>query len=154
MKRRVPVITINPMFALDVAARNTLATQERKAYDALLEHRATLDDVTQIETVCETSIRAIQIAKKEASAHLDQSALDDALKVIYRGAYAMRHSRQRHAETGVYGLDAADRQALIELDDLIAEMRKPGVITRRVWLKALRGSLTGQGVRIPDPMPA
>lgn len=32
------VITINPMFALDVSARNRLAVTERKAMDAILEH--------------------------------------------------------------------------------------------------------------------
>ena len=45
------VITINPMFALDVSARNRQAATERKAMDAILEHCATKDDIEQIETL-------------------------------------------------------------------------------------------------------
>ena len=143
------IIPINPLFALDVSARNRLAATERKALDAILGHCATEDDVSQVETICETAIRAITIAKSEAPEHLDMSALDQALESIYKAARAMRKARARHDASGTYGLDAADRQSVIDLDFLIAEMRKPGVITRRVWIKALRDSMSGQGVRIP-----
>lgn len=55
----------------------------------------------------------------------------------------------RHGQTGVYGLDAADRAALMQADELVAEMRKPGVILRKTWLTAFRESYMGRGVVIP-----
>lgn len=141
------VITINPMFALDVSARNRLAATERKAMDAILEHCATKDDIEQIETLIETTIRAIGIAKDLP--HLDAEGLEAALKVFNRAAWSLKHAKARHKEVGVYGLSASDRDALIQADHLVAEMRKPGVITRKTWLAAFRESYAGKGVLIP-----
>lgn len=142
------VIPINPMFALDVSARNRLAATERKAMDAILEHCATKDDIEQIETLIETTIRAIGIASELP--HLDANGLEAALAAFHRAAWSLKHAKARHKEVGVYGLSASDRDALIQADELVAEMRKPGVITRRVWIKALKASMSGTGVLIPS----
>lgn len=143
------VIPINPLFALNATARNKLALTERKAFDAILSHQATPDNIDEIETLIEASIRAIKITQREKLPHLDASGLDAALQRFYRAAWSIRHAKARHAETGVYGLDAADRAALIEVDELVGEMRKPGVILRKTWLAAFRESYAGKGVLIP-----
>ncbi|MEJ1935764.1 hypothetical protein WDZ92_36690 [Nostoc sp. NIES-2111] len=143
------VIPVNPLFALDIHARNRLATSERQAFDALLEHRATPDHVGEIETLIETAIRAIGITQRENLPHLDGSGLAEALKVFHRAAWSIRRAKVRQAQAGVYGLDAADRAALMQADELVAEMRKPGVILRKTWLTAFRESYMGRGVVIP-----
>lgn len=143
------VIPINPLFAMDAHCRNKLATVERRAMDALLEHRATKDDIEQIETLIEAAIRAVRMAKVDNLEHLDTEALDAALATFNRAAWAMKHANARHKEVGVYGLSASDREAVIQADQLVAEMRKPGVITRKTWLNAFRESAKGHGVSIP-----
>jgi hypothetical protein len=148
-RQSTKVIPVNPLFALDATARNKLATTERKAFDAILAHQATPDNIGEIETLIEASIRAIKITQREKLPHLDASGLDAALQRFYRAAWSIRHAKARHAETGVYGLDAADRAALIEVDELVGEMRKPGVILRKTWLAAFRESYAGKGVLIP-----
>lgn len=140
---------INPLFSLDAQASNRLAVTERIAMDALLDHKATADHIGQLETLIETSIRATNIAKRDALPHLDQSALDEALEAFFEAARAIRRAKIRHEKAGVYGLDAADRAAMILADQLVGEMRKPNVILRKTWLKAFRESLSGSGVRIP-----
>jgi hypothetical protein len=148
-RQSTKVIPINPLFAMDPHCRNKLAIVERKAMDALLEHHATKDDIEQIETLLEASIRAVNLAKAEGAQHLDAEALDAAVKVFNRAAWSIKHAKARHKEVGVYGLSASDRDALIQADQLIAEMRKPGVITRKTWLAAFRESYAGNGVVIP-----
>lgn len=149
-------VTINPLFALNTACRNRLAATERVAMDALLEHRATADNVGEIETLIEASIRAIQIAQREGYPHLDADGLAQALHAFYRAAHAIKHAKARHAASGVYGLDAADRAALIEADQLVAELRKPGVLLCKTWLMAFREAYAGSGVALPalDEVPA
>lgn len=140
---------INPLFALSVRSRNTLATTERQSLDALLQHRATADNVAELETVMESTIRAIGVTQKQSLPHLDPSGLADALRVFQRAAWALRRAKQRHAQAGVYGLDAADRAALIHADELVGEMRKPGVILRKTWMAALRESCSSRGIKLP-----
>lgn len=143
------VIPVNPLFALDIHARNRLATTERAAFDALLEHRATADNIGELETLIETAIRAIGITQRENLPHLDASGLADALKVFHRAAWSIKRAKARHQDNGVYGLDSGDRTALIQADHLVAEMRQPGVILRKTWLAAFRESYAGKGVAIP-----
>lgn len=140
---------INPMFALSTEASNELSKAERRAMDALLEHRATDSDMGALEVLVESSIRAIRISQTTPNPHLDPQALEAALRVFQRAGWSLRHAKQRHAQTGVYGLDAADRAALIEADQLVGEMRKPGVVLRKTWLRALKNSFTGNGIKLP-----
>lgn len=142
------VCAINPLFAMDATCRNLLATSERVAMDALLEHRATPDNMAEIETLIETSIRAATMARTQCP-HLEPASLDRALATFHRAAWSLRHAKGRHKATGVYGLDAADRAALIEADQLVGEMRAPGMILRKTWLLAFRASVAGSGVVIP-----
>ena len=142
------VCGVNPMFALNAECRNALAVPERRAMDALLEHRATDDDIECIETLIEASIRAVRISI-ETSSHLVHAQLETALAALYSAALGLRNSKARKAAVGVYGLDAADREALIALDGLVMQMRKPGVILRKTWLAAFRGAMSKQGVVIP-----
>ena len=142
---------INPLFSLDAEAANRLAITERIAMDALLDHKATPDHIGQLETLIETSIRATLIAKRDALPHLDPASLDEALEAFYEAGRALRRAKIRHDKTGVYGLDAADRAAMIQADLLVGAMRKPNVILRKTWLKAFRESMSGTGVRIPAP---
>ena len=142
---------INPLFSLDAEAANCMAITERIAMDALLDHKATPDNIGQIETLIETCIRAVKIAKRDALPHLDPASLDEALEAFHEAGRALRRAKIRHDKTGVYGLDAADRAAMIQADSLVGEMRKPNVIMRKTWLKAFRESLNGSGVVIPSP---
>ncbi len=145
---------INPLFSLGAEAANRLAITERIAMDALLDHKATPDHIGQLETLIETSIRATLIAKRDALPHLDPASLDEALEAFYEAGRAIRRAKIRHDKTGVYGLDAADRAAMIQADLLVGAMRKPNVILRKTWLKAFRESMSGTGVRIPSPQGA
>jgi hypothetical protein len=142
---------INPLFSLGAEAANRLAIAERIAMDAMLDHKATPDHIGQLETLIETSIRATLIAKRDALPHLDPASLDEALEAFYEAGRAIRRAKIRHDKTGVYGLDAADRAAMIQADLLVGAMRKPNVILRKTWLKAFRESMSGTGVRIPAP---
>lgn len=142
-------VTVNPLFALNTASRNRLASTERVAMDALLEHRATADNVGEIETLVEASIRALRIAQREGFTHLDAEGIEQALMVFYRAAHAIKAARERHAKVGVYGLSFAGRAALIEADQLVAELRRPGVLLRKTWLMAFREAYSGRGVEIP-----
>lgn len=141
--------TVNPLFALDAHARNRLALTERVAMDAILDHKATADHIAEITTLIEASVRAVLITKEQALPHLDGSALDATLQAFYRAARALINARRRHETTGVYGLDAEDRAALIQIDQLVGDMRKPGVILRKTWLQALRDAYKGAGIKIP-----
>lgn len=146
--------TINPLFALSTAARNMLATTERVAIDALLAHTATADHVGEVETLIEASIRAIGIAQREGHGHLDADALGAAVQVFHRAAWAIRRAKERHEATGVYGLDGPGRLAVIQADELVAEMRKPGVLLRKTWLIAFKEAYAGKGVELPEECPA
>lgn len=141
-RRHAEVPTINPLFALSSEARNVMGASERRAMDALLGHRAADDDCTQIMTLIEASIRAIRKTLEQAQEmqHLDPEALRAALRVFNRAGWSIYRARERFEATGVYGLDAADRSALIQVDELIGEMRRPGVILRKTWMAALRES--------------
>lgn len=141
-RRHSKVPTINPLFALSAEARNVMGTSERLAMDALLEHRATDSDCAQVMTVIEASIRAIRKSLEvvDEMPHLDPEALRAALRVFSRAGWSIYRARERFEATGVYGLDAADRGALIQIDGLVGEMRKPNVIFRRIWMAALRES--------------
>lgn len=140
-------LSINPLFSLATESRNVLATQERRALDTLLAHEGTLDEIEQMETVTETAIRALKLGKDLP--HIDADGISQALEVCYQAARALRKARGRHETSGVYGFDAEGRKALEELDSLVDELRKPGVITRKVWLMAYQESLKGAGVVIP-----
>lgn len=150
--RRPPkVSTINPLFALSAEARNAMGTGERRAMDALLEHRATDDDCCQIMTLIEASIRAIRktLERADEMAQLDPEALRDALRVFNRAGWSIYRARERFEASGVYGLDAADRTALIQADGLVGQMRQPNVILRKTWMAALRESaLDRKGVTL------
>ena len=143
------ISAINPLFSLGADAANRLAIPERIAMDALMAHKANADHIGQLETLVETSIRAVLIAKREALPHLDMAALEEALEAFMDAARSLRRAKIRHDKTGVYGLDSADRAAMARADELVGEMRKPGVILRKTWLKAFRESATGSGVLIP-----
>lgn len=140
---------VNPLFAMDAVCRNRLATSERRSFAALLDHCATASNVAEIETLIETAIRSIRMAKNLPQ--IDQDGADQAVKVFFRAAWSLRRAKARHADTGVYGLDAADREALVRAEALIAEMRRPGVVTRKTWLAAFRDSYTGRGGKVVVP---
>lgn len=139
-RTRPQVPSSNPLFALTSEARNVMGTSERRAMDALLEHRATDSDCSQIMTLIEASLRALRKTMKLAHQmpHLDPEALQAADRVLSRAGWAIYRARERWEQTGVYGLDAADRSALIEADTLVGHMRQPNVIQRKTWMAALR----------------
>jgi hypothetical protein len=145
--------TINPLFALGIESRNALGTMERAAVAALLEHRATPEDVGLITAMLQSSIRAVRLTHKETPDEHEPGVLDEAQRVIMRAALAVRAARQRFDKTGTYGLDSAGRAHVIEADELIADCRKPGRITRRVWLLAHRQNLADRaGIPIPETL--
>lgn len=143
----------NPCFALPQEGRNQLEVRERAAVDALLEHRADKDDIGTLTTMFQTAIRAIRISHAEAAHLFEPGALAEAQRVVMRAAHGLLSAEQRHDRTGVYGLDAIGRQHIIEADQLIGDCRKPGRITRRVWLLAFRESMrVRSGLRIPQTL--
>ena len=140
----------NPCFALLAEGRNALAVNERTSIDALLEHRASADDVGTLKTMFETAIRAIRISHKEAAYLYEPGSLAEAQRIVMRAASALHAAERRMDTAGVYGLDAAGRQHIIAADQTIADCRKPGRITRRVWLLAFRESIRNRaGILIP-----
>lgn len=145
--------TVNPLFALGIESRNALGVMERAAVAALLEHRATLEDVNVVRSMLQVAIRAVRITHKETPDLYEPGALAEAQRLVMRGALAVRAARQRFDSTGVYGLDSTDRRHVIEADELIADCRRPGRITRRVWLLAYRQNLADRGgISVPETL--
>ena len=144
---------INPLFALGIESRNALGTMERASVAALLEHRATAEDVNTVKSMMQVAIRAVRITHKETPDLYEPGALAEAQRVFMRAALAVRAAAKRFDATGVYGLDGTGRAHVIEADQLIADSRKPGRITRRVWLIAYRQNLADRaGIPIPETL--
>jgi hypothetical protein len=141
---------VPPSFAFTLATENHLAAQERISLDALLQHRATNEDAGRVMGMLEIAIRAIRIARKHSACrHLDPAGLDQAEKVMHRAGHAIHRAKQRHLQHGRFGLDAADRRALIDAEALNADLRKPGVILRLVWgLASKEACQTRDGIRL------
>lgn len=97
------------------------------------------------------SIRAVRITHKGTPDLYEPGALADAQRLFMRALNAVLGAARRYDATGVYGLDADGRAQVIEADQLIADSRKPGRITRRVRLLAYRQNLAGTpAITIPD----
>lgn len=144
---------INPLFALAIEGRNALGTMERAAVAALLEHRATREDIGVVGSMMQVAIRAVRITHKETPDLYEPGALAEAQRIAMRAILAVRAAIHRFDSTGVYGLDAAGRQHVIAADELIADARKPNRITRRVWLLAYRQNLASRGnLTIPETL--
>lgn len=135
-----------PTFAMQQEAKNRMATLERKAVDALLEHRATEEDIGRLEQMAECGIRAIRKARKLPHCrHLDQDQLGEAERAMQRGAHAIHRAVERQKATGVYGLDALDRQCIQDFDAWYGAMTERGAIPRAVWIGALADQLHKRG---------
>lgn len=144
----VPALPVS--FALPAEKAIKLAMPEAEAFDALLAHKATPQQFGIVECICEVGIRAIRKAKDAPHCrHLDPEALEQALRDFERAGHALKRAKDRHDRTGVYGLDAVDRQCLIELRDWNAALNSPGHIPRAIWFAALRdGAFHRGGVKL------
>lgn len=139
-------LPIPPAFSASLEARVRMATRERAAFDALLEHRASLQDLGVLECLVECAIRAVRHARKLAYCkHLDPDHLTQCERVMQRAGHALHRAKDRHERTGVYGLDALDRQCLIEADQWYGAMNERGAIPRAVWLMAYRDAVQKRG---------
>lgn len=135
-----------PAFAMNVDAKVRMAVRERNAIDALLQHKATEQDLQVLEALAECSVRAIRHARKLAYCrHLDPDQLAQCERVMFRLAHALRRAAGRKEATGVYGLDAVDRQCVIEADQWCGAMTERGAIPRAVWLMAYRDGAQNRG---------
>lgn len=135
-----------PSFAITQVARNNLGVRERAALDAILSHHANKDDLDSLVGMIEAGIYAARIAAKHpACTHLDPEGLKAAEAQFMAAGWAIHHAKRRYDESGVFGLDAADRQALIDAEALSADMRTPGVILRTVWVQAFRMAIERRG---------
>ena len=141
---------IPPAFRLPPGKALKLATVESEAVRAILEHRADEEQIGVLDVMVETSIRALDLAPKRPHhcGHLDPAALAEGLRVMHRAGHALTHARYRHETGGVYGLNAADRQAITDMADWHAALNAKGAIPRAIWLQALRSAATGQGVKL------
>lgn len=113
-------------------------TWERKAIDALMEHKATDDDIGCIEAMLEAAIRACMLTIEQGLPHLDEKQLRDCIEVFMEAARAIKMAGLRKEQTGVYGLNGPERTAIYDAHELVGQMRKPGIILRRTWMQALR----------------
>lgn len=135
-----------PALQMDVSAKVQMAARERLAVDALLAHKATADEVGVLESMTECAIRAIRHARKLSYCrHLDADLLAHCERVLFRAGHALLRAKSRHAATGVYGLDATDRQCVVELDEWHGAMTARGAIPRAVWLMAYRDGVQRRG---------
>lgn len=142
----IPAIPVS--FRLPAGREIKLAMVDSEAVRALLDHKANHEHIGALEVMAETGIRALQLAPKRPKhcGHLDPAALRHAMLAMHRGAHAIRHAKARHEASGVFGLDAADRNAIMDLADWHAAMNAKGAIPRAIWLQALRDAAAGSGV--------
>jgi len=149
---------IPPSFTLPAEARLRLAVPERNAMDALLAHTATSEQVGIVECICEVGIRAIKKAQKAPHCrHLDPEALGLALRDFNLAGHALTRIKARHEATGVYGMDAKDRAAVLEMDGWHGALNAPGGIPRAIGMGALRDGANGKGRMVlipPDQLEA
>lgn len=130
---------IPPSFALPAANRLRLSVPERNAIDALMNHTATPEQFGIVECICEVGIRAIKKAQQAPHCkHLEPEAIRAALLDFHRAGHALTRIAERNAATGVYGLDAKDRTAILEMDGWHGALNAPGHIPRAIWMAALR----------------
>lgn len=135
-----------PAFAMNTDAKVRMAVRERNAFDALLQHKATDQYLQVLEALAECSVRAIRHARKLSYCrHLDPDQLAQCERVMYRLAHALRRAQARKETTGVYGLDAIDRQCVIDADQWYGAMTEQGAIPRAVWLMAYRDGVQCRG---------
>lgn len=135
----VPALPVS--FALPVGKAIKLALPESEAFDALLAHKATDEQFGIIECVCEVGVRAIIKARKAPHCrHLTADGLTAALRDFHRGGHALKRAQARRQSAGVYGLDAEDRQCIIEMREWHGLLNTPGNIPRAIWFAALRDS--------------
>lgn len=145
-------LPVPPAFSASQASRVRMATRERAALDALLGHTATLQDLGVLECLVECAIRAVRHARKLSyCSHLDAAMLDECERVMLRGAHALHRAKDRHERSGVYGLDALDRQCVIEVDQWYGAMNERGAIPRAVWLMSYRDAVQKRGAVVLPP---
>lgn len=146
----VPALPVS--FALPATKALKLTLPETEAFDALLAHTATPEQFGIVECICEVGIRAIRKAQKAPHCrHLDPEGLEQALRDFGRAGHALTRAKERHDRTGVYGLDAVDRQCVIEMREWNAILNSPGNIPRAIWFAALRdGAFQNGGVKVPE----
>lgn len=139
-------LVIPPCFATQQSAKNQAATKERVSVDALLAHEADAEHMGRVEAMIEVAIRAIRKARKLPHCkHLDPEQLDEAERVMVRGAQALLKAKGRQRETGVYGLDASDRAAIQAMDEWHGALSARGAIPRAVWIGALSDAVHNVG---------
>ena len=149
MKRR-PLVPM-PGWAQSEESKRDQALKEAIALQSLLAHTGTDDEMGHWASLLEIALRMCSIVK-DAKKHpyLDPEAVHEAHKTFMRAAWGLHKAQQRHAETGVYGFDAADRKALIEAEAFVAAFRES--VPRLVWARAIREALTAKrGVVITPP---
>lgn len=141
---------IPPAFRLPPGKALKLATVESDAVRAILEHTADEEQIGVLDVMVETAIRAIELAPKRPKhcGHLDPEALAEGLRVMHRAGHALIHTRWRHENGGVYGLNAADRQAITNMADWHAALNAKGAIPRAIWLQVLLMAAKGKGVKL------
>ena len=151
MSRNAIVPALPVSFALPAGKAIKLALPEHEAFDALLAHTATDEQFGIVECICEVGVRAIIKARKAPHCrHLDPDALNQALRDFYRAGHALKRANARHESTGVYGLDAVDRQCIIEMREWQGILNTPGNIPRAIWFAALRdGAFQRKGIHLP-----
>ncbi len=141
-----------PALAMDASAAVRMATRERLAVDALLAHQATAEHIGVLEAMAECAIRAIRHARKLSYCrHLDAGQLDACERVMQRAGHALARAKDRHAATGVFGLDATDRACVQDLDEWHGAMTQRGAIPRAVWLMAYRDGVQRRGSVVLPP---
>jgi hypothetical protein len=144
---------IPPSFALPAEGRLRLSVPERNAIDALLAHTATPEQFGIVECICEVGIRAIKKAQKAPHCkHLEPEALSQALLDFHRAGHALDRIKARKETAGVYGLDAYDRNCILEMDGWNGALQAPGFIPRAIWLAALRDGAHRKGRVVLIPL--
>jgi hypothetical protein len=144
---------IPPSFALPSESRLRLSVPERNAIDALLAHTATTEQFSIVECICEVGIRAIKKAQKAPHCkNLEPEGLKQALHIYHRAGHALDRIKARKEETGVYGLSAADRVCIQEMDSWGGLLASKGHIPRAIWLAALRDGAHRKGRVVLIPL--
>lgn len=138
MKRR-PLVPM-PGWAQSEESKRDQALKEAVALQSLLAHTATDDDAGHWSSLLEISLRMCRIVSDHKKhPYLDPEAVHEANKTFMRAAWAIHKAAQRKQDSGVYGLDAGDRKALIEAEAFVAAFRES--VPRLVWARAIREAL-------------
>lgn len=134
------VPTIPLAFASSAKALTSLGLKARAAIDAVVSHQATPHDVGAVECELVVGLHMVDVSRElPALCPVEPASVEAVDSELRRITRSVRGVIERHRATGRIGCNGTERADLLELADLLDEMRSTW--PRRAWFEAYRRGL-------------